>query len=290
MYETNKRQRVIDPPQLHDSMLSYPGDLDDWFESNDMAQAPAVLEFLHEVMGDEKQKTPPLSSGGDEASGPRGGCSSSSSSCGEERHANLRGMEAEEANALFDTPWSNTMFKTLSLQRTIDTKGQMWQGTWKGYKVAVKILVVDQSKDQATQQSELRLFKKQATILEGIEHPNICQFMGCCMFQSFPALVHEFVSGGSLHTLLHEDKQKEQLSSALLCRMALELANAVAYLHSKKVVHRNIKAASVLLDDKLHVKVARLAALLCAPLELPKDVMPTAQPCLSNVAMMHTAG
>ena len=82
------------------------------------------------------------------------------------------------------------------------------------------------------------------------------------MHSGFPAMVHEFVGGGTLHTLLHgpsdaaDAPPPPSIPVALLSRISLEVAGAVAYLHAQGVLHRNIKSASVLLDADQHVKLA----------------------------------
>ncbi|MCI66506.1 ser/thr protein kinase, partial [Trifolium medium] len=38
--------------------------------------------------------------------------------------------------------------------------------------------------------------------------------------------------------------------------IALETAEALAYLHKKDVIHRDVKSNNILLDEKFHVKVA----------------------------------
>jgi len=148
-------------------------------------------------------------------------------------------------------------FASLKLYQSIDGKGHVWKGSWNGIVVAVKMIKVEQSMEADV----LRRFKKLTHILDGIEHPNICKYFGNTMHQGHPFMVHEFIGGGSLHSFLHGSSDDSAswlpaLPPRLLSRIALETASAVAYLHSKGVLHRNIKAASVLLDDDQHVKLA----------------------------------
>jgi len=74
------------------------------------------------------------------------------------------------------------------------------------------------------------------------------------MQQGCPALVLEYMSGGSLFDLLHNSKQ--ELLPIMLSRMALEVASGVSYLHDHAVIHRDVKSANVLLDEHMHAKVS----------------------------------
>lgn len=59
---------------------------------------------------------------------------------------------------------------------------------------------------------------------------------------------------GSLYAVLHE--RKEQLEFEILLKMALQTALGLAYLHSKNVLHRDVKSMNLLVDDNYNVKVA----------------------------------
>ena len=127
---------------------------------------------------------------------------------------------------------------------------KVWKAQLGVVPVAVKILKLQPS----MRKEALRGFVQEARILSQMRHPAICTLLTTCMQQGFPALVLEYMSGGSLFDLLHNSKR--QLPPTLLSRMALEVASGVNYLHEHSVIHRDVKSANVLLDKEMHAKVS----------------------------------
>ena len=147
---------------------------------------------------------------------------------------------------------SNGLLSDLKLLEEVGegSGSKVWRGRWGSLLVAVKVLKVAPH----TRKEALRGFVQEATILSQLRHSAICTLLGTCMQQGLPALVLEFMSGGSLFDLLHNSNVT--LTPPLLSRLALEVATGVAYLHEHSVIHRDIKSANVLLDDRLHAKVS----------------------------------
>lgn len=127
----------------------------------------------------------------------------------------------------------------------------VWRGRVAGLDVAVKVL---KTTPGTSNKDALRGFVQEARILSQLCHPSICMLYGTCMQLSSPALVFEFMAGGSLFDLLHNSPA--ELFPSTLTRIALEVASGVAYLHQQEVIHRDVKSANVLLDADLHAKVS----------------------------------
>jgi serine/threonine protein kinase len=88
-----------------------------------------------------------------------------------------------------------------------------------------------------------------------IESPRIIRVFGCC---ELPAkqqlmLLMERAVGGTVAALLN-DKQRP-LSDAQKGLIIYETALGMKYLHSKGVMHRDLKSANLLLNEKGRVKV-----------------------------------
>lgn len=59
--------------------------------------------------------------------------------------------------------------------------------------------------------------------------------------------IAEFMSGGSVYDYLH--KQKKTLNMSILLRFAIDVSKGMDYLHQNNIIHRDLKAANLLLDE-----------------------------------------
>ena len=57
----------------------------------------------------------------------------------------------------------------------------------------------------------------------------------------------EYMSGGSVYDYLH--KQKAVLKMPMLLRVAVDISKGMDYLHQNKIIHRDLKAANLLMDE-----------------------------------------
>uniref|UniRef100_K4AAR3 Protein kinase domain-containing protein n=2 Tax=Setaria italica TaxID=4555 RepID=K4AAR3_SETIT len=154
------------------------------------------------------------------------------------------------------------------------TFGVVYRGTYDGHDVAVKVL--DWGKDgQDTAAKHREAFQKEVAVWQKLDHPNITKFVGAsmgtsqlkipkkgstpCGGRSVPneccVVVVEFQHGGTLKTLLYNHRDKK-LSYKKVVHLALDLARGLSYLHSKKIMHRDVKAENMLLDRKRTLKIA----------------------------------
>lgn len=72
------------------------------------------------------------------------------------------------------------------------------------------------------------------------------------------ALVFEYVSNGSLHDKLHGNGNGSVIPWKNRMAIAFQVAQAIEYLHDKcalQIVHGDIKASNILLDDNLYCKL-----------------------------------
>jgi len=176
-------------------------------------------------------------------------------------------------------------FERLNFIRPIGSGsfGRVYLAMWQETPVAVKILL-DRGRDFATMTAAqvmtiaspvLKELNREAGLMASLRHSNIVQFMGVCTTP--PAIITEYCSAGSLRDVLSAAMTTPGVANQLLwsCRinMAIDAAQGMAYLHNHtpQVVHRDLKANNLLVEDSWKVKIAdfNLSKLLYVP---PKTI------------------
>ncbi|KAJ4707059.1 Wall-associated receptor kinase [Melia azedarach] len=101
-------------------------------------------------------------------------------------------------------------------------------------------------------------FKNEIEILTRLQHPNLVKLYGCTSRHSRELLlVYEFIANGTVADHLHGRQSKSILVPwPVRLSIAIETADALAYLHASDVIHRDVKTNNILLDNDFQVKVA----------------------------------
>ncbi|KAL3648996.1 hypothetical protein CASFOL_005399 [Castilleja foliolosa] len=156
------------------------------------------------------------------------------------------------------------------------TYGTVYRGTYNTQDVAVKML--DWGEDSmatAAETASIRAsFKQEVTVWHKLDHPNVTRFVGASMgtsqfkipsknpsegYTTFPSraccVLVEFLTGGTLKNFLYKNRKKK-LSFRVVIQLALDLSRGLSYLHSMKIVHRDVKAENMLLDANRTLKIA----------------------------------
>ncbi|KAK4367965.1 hypothetical protein RND71_011757 [Anisodus tanguticus] len=101
-------------------------------------------------------------------------------------------------------------------------------------------------------------FMNEVKILTQLHHKHLVTLYGCTSKQSRDLLlVYEYIPNGTVADHLHGNRAKSGLLSwPVRMNIAIETADALAYLHSSVIIHRDVKTNNILLDNDFHVKVA----------------------------------
>lgn len=89
--------------------------------------------------------------------------------------------------------------------------------------------------------------------MEKFDHPHIIKFLGIC-YDGPLLIIMELAKFGQLKNYLQNNK--DQIETSTLILYSFQLCSAMAYLESKKFVHRDIAARNVLVANHESIKLA----------------------------------
>ncbi|CAO2170764.1 unnamed protein product [Urochloa humidicola] len=153
------------------------------------------------------------------------------------------------------------------------TFGTVHRGVYDGQDVAVKLL--DWGEDGHRSEQEIAAlrsaFAQEVAVWHKLDHPNVTKFIGAIMGardlnvqtetghlgmpSNICCVVVEYLPGGALKNFLIKNRRRK-LAFKVVVQIALDLARGLCYLHSKKIVHRDVKTENMLLDKTRTVKIA----------------------------------
>ncbi|CAE7262625.1 STY46, partial [Symbiodinium sp. CCMP2456] len=199
------------------------------------------------------------------------------SSCTEkscaERHSmlSLRGQESR-----WMIPRKELQLQ-LELSRTL--KSTLYRASWHGTEVVVKCAgrhdndaaeaVLNAgtrktgSSPEETETTEIAAeLLHEIDVLSSMRHPDMVMFIGACLDPQLPIMcVTEFMPGGDLESYYSSQRNKHdcavwspRLSTVLEWSSAV--VRALVFLHSRKMVHRDLKPMNLLLNKHQEVKVS----------------------------------
>ncbi len=109
-----------------------------------------------------------------------------------------------------------------------------------GSLVAIKMLVTTESEGRG--RDAFVRFEREARALGQLKHPGVVPLLA--YFEEGPAMVLEWMSGGSLADLL----KRETLAPARAAEVATSVLGALGEAHRLGILHRDVKPANVLFD------------------------------------------
>ncbi|KAJ7141695.1 hypothetical protein C8R43DRAFT_586859 [Mycena crocata] len=129
----------------------------------------------------------------------------------------------------------------------------VYKGAWRGRTVAIKVLAEVTPRD---------LFLREVNIWKELKHPNVLELYGAsgasgdgpwffvCPYERFGSL------SSFLRRVAQEGEAARNGKEGDLMRFMHEIAKGMEYLHDKGVLHGDLKAANVLVDDRIHCLVS----------------------------------
>ncbi|XP_016702547.2 germinal center kinase 1 isoform X5 [Gossypium hirsutum] len=102
-------------------------------------------------------------------------------------------------------------------------------------------------------EDEIEDIQKEISVLSQCRCPYITEYYGSYLHQTKLWIIMEYMAGGSVADLLQSGHPLDEMSIACISR---DLLHAIEYLHNEGKIHRDIKAANILLTENGDVKVA----------------------------------
>uniref|UniRef100_A0A3Q3FRP3 Tyrosine-protein kinase n=1 Tax=Labrus bergylta TaxID=56723 RepID=A0A3Q3FRP3_9LABR len=125
--------------------------------------------------------------------------------------------------------------------------GEVWMGTWNGTtKVAIKTLKPGTMSPEA--------FLQEAQIMKKLRHDKLVPLYAVVSEEPI-YIVTEYMAKGSLLDFLKEGDGKF-LKLPLLVDMAAQIADGMAFIERMNYIHRDLRAANILVADNLVCKIA----------------------------------
>ena len=88
----------------------------------------------------------------------------------------------------------------------------------------------------------------EAVFLSKLSHKNIPEFLGVINTHNFYAYIFKFIKGDTLNQLLFEKRYK--FSNKEIYDIGIQLIEIIKFIHSKKVIHKDISISNVILNEK----------------------------------------
>ncbi|KAN0141932.1 Protein kinase-like domain containing protein [Lactarius tabidus] len=138
--------------------------------------------------------------------------------------------------------WTITRFEIdLEAKVGIGFFSDVYRGTWRNQTVAIKVL---------SEVTPRKIFLQEVNIWKSLYHPNVHEFLGASSASGDPPwfLVSKYYPHGSLVKYLKGLSDADATKVDAL-KMIHEISNGMAYLHKQDVLHGDLKAANILVDD-----------------------------------------
>ncbi|KAF9158868.1 hypothetical protein DFQ26_007139 [Actinomortierella ambigua] len=123
--------------------------------------------------------------------------------------------------------------------------GEVHAARWNGAPVAAKRFLL---------RGQDALIQSEVGLIQELRHQHIIDFVGLITHQGSLYMLTDYAEGGSLQALL--DTTPAKLNWPAKSLIAHEIAQGLAYIHSHKLLHRDLKSANVLLTRYLEVKLS----------------------------------
>lgn len=193
-----------------------------------------------------------------------------SSDCSKIRTQNSINISKDSSN-IINEGLSNIQYKTIQENLTdpflIGEYGNIIQ--WKAIKILSegnisciyksldlndgKIIAVKRFNFSNLCDKAFEYYNNEIMILKNISNPNIVKYLGSEIDNRQLYIYLEYMTGGSLRNLINK---VGPLNNKIIKKYLIQLINAIEYIHSKRIIHKDIKASNILIDNNGIIKLS----------------------------------
>ncbi|XP_076904804.1 serine/threonine-protein kinase 54-like [Bidens hawaiensis] len=159
--------------------------------------------------------------------------------------------------------------------------GVVYRGLYRTQTVAVKVFDLgDKEVTEVSMESMKNGLMREVDIWKNLDHPNVTKMIGTIMsmttnsrnksmksrIKSSFCIVSEYVKGGSLRSYILKNRTK-RLPVKIVFQFALDIAKGLSYLHSKRIIHFDVKPDNILIDNQYKLKLVDFGVSVFKPSE-----------------------
>ena len=115
----------------------------------------------------------------------------------------------------------------------------------------MKRIIIDEKNEKQNEknQNEIEIFKS-------LHHPNLIQYITSFIHKSMLCIIMEYADDGDLFKVVKDHiVQNKKIEEDLIWKWFLQMCQAIRYIHSKKIIHRDIKCQNIFLLKNGQIKL-----------------------------------
>ncbi|TIB93467.1 kinase-like protein [Wallemia mellicola] len=129
--------------------------------------------------------------------------------------------------------------------------GSVWKGCHlqTGFVVAIKVIDFDIASQSTTIEDDVADIQREVSVLSrlrDVENKNVTRYYGCHLEGPKLWIIMDYAGGGSVRTLMKAQPRLEEKFVVVIVR---ECLYALSFLHKSGIIHRDIKAANILINS-----------------------------------------
>ena len=101
-------------------------------------------------------------------------------------------------------------------------------------------------RDMLKNPTSVERFLREGKALAMLQHPNVVSIFDADIENDLPYIAMEYIEGGTLRSRIINS---DGLPVPIVQRWAVELANALDYIHEKNILHRDLKSTNILITE-----------------------------------------